>query len=145
VSETSDPVPPRLEFVARVSIPLTEPIVGSGKSVRGTRQLIPFSSGTVTGPKLSGRVLPGGADVQLLRADGVAEIDAKYLIETGRGERVFVRNAGIARGARPELYFRTTPVFETEAPELQWLMQNVFVGTGAVVAGGVQLLWFQLC
>jgi len=139
-----DPAPPGLEFVATVSIPLTEKPLGSGRSARGTRQLIAFSSGTVSGPKLSGRVLPGGADVQLIRADGIAEIDAKYLIETDRLERVFVRNAGIARGASGGLYFRTSPVFETEAADLQWLMQHVFVGTGAVVPGGVELRWFRV-
>jgi len=140
----NDPVPPGLEFVATVAIPLLEKPLGSGKSVRGTRQLIPFSSGTVTGPALSGRVLPGGADVQLIRADGVAEIDAKYLIETDRGARVFVRNCGIARGGPGGLYFRTSPTFETDAPDLQWLMQHVFVGTGAVSASGVELRWFKV-
>ncbi len=140
----SDPAAPGLEYVATVSIPLTSPPLGSGRSARGTRQLIPFERGTVTGPRLAGRVLPGGADVQLLRGDRVAEIDARYLIETERGERIFVRNAGIARSGADGLYFRTAPVFETEAADLQWLMQHVFVGTGAVVPSGVELRWYKV-
>jgi hypothetical protein len=140
----SDPAPPDLEFVAAIQIPLTQKPVGSGRSARGTRQLIPFSSGTVTGPALTGRVLPGGADVQLIRSDGIAEIDARYLIETERGARVFVRNSGIARSGAGGLYFRTSPTFETDAPELQWLMQHVFVGTGAVSATGVELRWYRV-
>jgi hypothetical protein len=139
-----DPDAPGLEYVATVSIPLTLPGSGSGKSARGTRSLIAFSSGSVQGPKLSGRVLPGGADVQLIRADGVAEIDAKYLIETERGERVFVRNVGIARGGAGGFYFRTSPAFETESADLQWLMQHVFIGTGAVTPTGVELRWWKV-
>jgi hypothetical protein len=139
-----EPVPPALEFVASVRIPLETPPIGSGKSARGRRQLIAFSSGAVTGPGLSGRVLPGGADIQLVRADGVVEIDAKYLIETGGGERVFVHNVGIARPTPEGLYFRTVPTFETESPELQWLMQSVFVGTGATIPRGVELRWFRV-
>jgi len=114
----SDPVPPGLEFVAAVAIPVLDKPLGSGKGVRGTRQLIAFPGGTVSGPGLSGRVLPGGADVQLIRGDGVAEIDAKY--------------------------FRTSPTFETDGPDLQWLMQHVFVGTGAVSGGGVELRWYKV-
>ena len=141
----SDPAPPPgLEFVAEVAIPVLEKPLGSGKSARGTRQLIAFPGGTVSGPGLSGRVLPGGADVQLLRADGVAEIDARYLIETERGARVFVRNSGIARAGAGGIYFRTSPTFETDAPDLQWLMQHVFVGTGAVSGGGVALRWYKV-
>jgi hypothetical protein len=140
----SDPVAPLLEFVASVQIPLDTPPIGSGQSARGRRQLVPFSTGIVTGPKLRGRVLPGGADVQLIRADGVAEIDAKYLIETEGGARVFVHNVGIARPGPEGLYFRTSPIFETESPELQWLMQSVFVGTGATLPRGVELRWFRV-
>jgi Protein of unknown function (DUF3237) len=140
----SDPSPPSLEFVAAVAIPVLEKPVGSGVSARGNRQLIAFPGGTVTGPGLSGRILPGGADVQLIRRDGVAEIDARYVIETERGARVFVRNAGIARAGADGLYFRTSPSFETDAPDLQWLMQHVFVGTGAVAGGGVELRWYKV-
>jgi hypothetical protein len=60
----TEPAAPGLEFVAAM----------------------PFSSGTVSGPGLAGRVLPGAADVQLVRAEGVAESDAKYLIETDAPE-----------------------------------------------------------
>lgn len=140
----SDPIAPVLQFVAAVRIPLESPPVGSGRSARGLRQLIPFSSGEVTGPRLAGRVLPGGADIQLIRPDGVAEIDARYLIETERGERVFVHNVGIARPTSEGLYFRTAPTFETESPDLQWLMQSVFVGTGATIPRGVELRWFRV-
>jgi len=141
----SRPAPPDLEFVAQVSIPLPHAPLSSGKSARGQRVLIAFDGGTVSGPGLSGRVLPGGADVQLVRADGVAEIDAKYLIETEAGARVFVRNTGIARGGPGGLYFRSSPTFETDAPELQWLMQHVFVGTAQVGAGpSIELRWFKV-
>ena len=140
----SEPAAPTLEYVATVQIPLESPALTSGRSPVGRRNLIAFSSGTVSGPKLSGRVLPGGADVQLVREDGIIEIDAKYLIETDAGDKVFVHNRGLVR-VRPEgLYFRTTPTFETESLQLQWLMQSAFVGTGAPLPRGVELRWFRV-
>ena len=144
MSPSADPAAPGLEFVATVVIPALERPVGSGKSARGTRQLIAFPGGTVSGPALAGRVLPGGADSQLIRADGVAEIDARYVVETDSGARVFVHNTGLARGGPAGLYFRTSPTFETDSPELQWLMQHVFVGTGAVAGKGVELHWWKV-
>jgi hypothetical protein len=122
------------------------------------RRVIPIVGGTVRGPALNGRVLAGGADYQVLRADGVAEIEALYFIETDAGEKVYVRNPGLAhmtpaalgqllRGeplAAADFYFRTTPSFETEAPPLQWLMRSVFVGTAVPFADRVELEWFRL-
>jgi hypothetical protein len=139
-----EPIPPTLEYVATVQIPLDSPALTSGKSALGRRNLIAFSSGTVSGPKLNGRVLPGGADIQLVRADGLIEIDAKYLIETDQGDRVFVHNAGIVRVSPEGIYFRTVPVFETESLQFQWLMQSTFLGTGAPLPRGVELRWFRV-
>jgi hypothetical protein len=128
---------PRLGDVAAVRI-LEVPPLGSGRSAR-LSPADPFASGTV--PARASAEGPGGP-MQLIRADG-AEIDA-VLIETERGERVFVHNVGIARPTAEGLYFRTAPSFETESPELQWLMQSVFVGTGATIPRGVELRWFRV-
>ena len=93
---------------------------------------------------MRGRVLPGGADWQIVRADGLGELDTRYTLETDDGKLIYVQNAGI-RHASPEVtaqlmkgepvdpslvYFRTVPKFETSAPELAWLMRSIFVGTG---------------
>ena len=93
---------------------------------------------------MKGRVLPGGADWQIVRANGVADLDTRYTLETDSGQLIYVQNSGI-RHAPPEItkrllaglpvdpaqvYFRTTPIFETSAPELEWLTRSIFVGTG---------------
>jgi len=100
--------------------------------------------GTFEGPALKGRVLPGGADWQIIQADGLSELDTRYTLETDSGDLIYVQNRGIRHAPADvmerllagepvdpaQVYFRTTPVFETAAPSLQWLTRSVFVGTG---------------
>ena len=89
-------------------------------------------------------MLPGGADWQIVRADGFTELDTRYTLETDKGQLIYVQNAGM-RHAPPDVmqkllageavdpalvYFRTVPKFETSAPELQWLTRAIFIGTG---------------
>jgi Protein of unknown function (DUF3237) len=134
---------PRLEFVARVVAEIGAPI-DSGRGPNGKRQMIPITGGSVDGPKLRGRILPGGADFQVFRSDGVVEIEARYFVETDAGERVFIHNAGIAHGIGGALYFRTSPRFETASESLRWLTQSQFVATGTPRAGAVELEFFRV-
>jgi hypothetical protein len=130
-----------LAFEARVQVGAPMEL-GSGP--RGVRRIIPILSGTFEGSGMKGRVLPGGADWQIVRANGVADLDTRYTLETDAGQLIYVQNSGI-RHAPPEVtkrllaglpvdpaqvYFRTTPIFETSAPELEWLTRSIFVGTG---------------
>jgi hypothetical protein len=55
-----------------------EAIMSLGRTPYGERRMVAITGGTVRGPKLSGRILPGGADWQLIRSDGVADISARY-------------------------------------------------------------------
>ncbi len=115
-----------------------------GQVPRGRRRVIPILGGTFEGPTIRGKVLPGGADWQIVRADGLAELDTRYALQTDSGSLIYIQNAGI-RHASPEVtkkllagepvdpsqvYFKTVPIFETAAPELQWLTRAIFVGTG---------------
>jgi hypothetical protein len=108
------------------------------------RRMVPITSGRFDGPRLRGRIVPGGADWQIVYADGFTELDSRYALETDDGQLITVRNAGVRRAApdvmsrllagQPvdpaEVYFRTVPAFETSAPSLQWLTQSIFLGTG---------------
>jgi hypothetical protein len=129
-----------------------------GDTPYGTRRMIPILSGRVSGARLSGRLLEGGVDYQLIRADGLAEIHARYIIETDAGGRVYVENTGIRHGP-PEamarlrsglpvdpavIYFRTVPRFETAAPELAWLQRSIFICAGARYPDRVQLSIFEV-
>ena len=148
---------PALELVARLQLQVGAP-VEVGPTPRGVRRLIPIVGGQVLGPRLTGSVLPGGSDVQLVRADGVAEIEARYVIELDDGARVFVHDTGVrhappqvmaalARGERVDpgaVYFRSRVSFETDAPEHVWLTRDLFVGTGARLPDRVVLAFHHV-
>jgi len=128
-------------FEARVEV---GPPVEIGQVPRGRRRIVPILSGTFEGPGIKGRVVPGGADWQIIRADGFSELDTRYTLETDKGQIIYVQNAGMRHAAPavmekllkgdavdPSLvYFRTIPTFETSAPDLQWLTRALFIGTG---------------
>ncbi|WP_278190026.1 DUF3237 family protein [Rhodococcoides fascians] len=93
---------PELIFVAHLSVTVGEPI-DVGEVVDGHRRLVPILGGTVEGPLLSGRVLPGGADHQILRTPTLTELDARYALETDAGERIAVHNIGMRSGAEEDI------------------------------------------
>jgi hypothetical protein len=75
---------PRLEFVAEARVSVDKMLV-VGDSSHGLRRIVPILGGSVEGPRLKGRVVPGGADWQFVRPDGVLELEAKYTLETHDG------------------------------------------------------------
>ncbi len=134
---------PQLEFAFEAHVKVGAPIE-IGDVSGGRRRVIPIVGGTFEGPALRGRVLDHGADWQIVRPDGLAELDTRYALETDQGGLVYVQNAGIRHAApavvrdllagRPvdpaAVYFRTVPTFETAVPELAWLTRSIFVGIG---------------
>jgi len=124
----------------------------------GHRRVVNILGGPVSGAKLNGRVLPGGADWQVIRADGVADLDARYTLETADGALIYVRNHGYRHGPAevleklslgkdvdPSLYYmRTTPLFETGDPRYAWLNRLICVGTGARRKSSVELEVFEV-
>jgi hypothetical protein len=129
-----------------------------GEAPHGRRRIIPITGGRVSGERVAGRVLPGGADWQVIRADGVAELDARYTLETDDGALVYVTNRGVRHGPAevirrlaagepvdPALYYmRTTPWFETGDARYAWLNRIVCVATGARRATAVELEVFEI-
>src|SRR5580700_2039396 len=93
----AEPSPPKLEFVfaAHVSVD-APPDLGGG--VKGGRRVIPITGGDFVGPHLRAKVLPDGADWQVLRTDGVAELEARYTLRTDDGALIYVRNLAIRHG-----------------------------------------------
>src|SRR6187200_1517985 len=137
------PQPPKLSLAMTIHVQVGPP-TELGEVPRGRRRIIPILGGTFEGPNVRGKVLPGGADWQIVRADGLAELDTRYMLQTDAGSLVYIQNAGI-RHAPPEVtkkllageavdpsqvYFKTVPTFETSAPELQWLTRAIFIGVG---------------
>ena len=127
---------------------LTSPLGGIqmlGNTPYGERRIIEILGGTVEGPRLNGKVLPGGADWQIVRTDGTIEVVARYTIRSTAGALVYVQNEGL-RVAPPEIlarmsrgepvpfdsyHFRTAPRFETAEPSLKGLERATFVGVAA--------------
>jgi len=141
-----------LEKLLRAEITLAAP-QELGDTPQGRRRIIGITGGRFSGERLSGRVLPGGADWQVIRADGVADLDARYTLETGDGALIYVRNRGYRHGPADVLkklslgeavdaslyYMRTTPSFETGDARYSWLNRMVCVATGARRAAAVEL------
>jgi hypothetical protein len=88
--------------------------------------------------------LNGGADWQILRADGVTELEAHYQFRTDDGTLIYVKNTGI-RAATPEIaarlakgekvdaneyYFRAMPKFDAPKGKYDWVNNSLFVCTG---------------
>ena len=129
-----------------------------GTSPWGRRRIIGITGGRFHGDRLRGRVLPGGADWQVIRADGVADLDARYTLETHDGALIYVRNHGYRHGppdvlARlaagddvdPALYYmRTTPLLETGDARYAWLNSIVCVARGARRAAAVALEVYEV-
>ena len=134
---------PSPDFIGQVDVTVAAPVL-VGHTPLGERRLVPILGGRLTGPRIEGEVLPGGADFQLIRPDGVAEIEARYALRLADGALVYVVNRGL-RHAAPEdmarllrgepvaperVYFRTAPAFETASPAHAWLQRSLFVGFG---------------
>src|SRR5580704_6600666 len=88
---------PRLEliFAAEVSV---GPPLDCGDVGKGARRIVPITGGEFSGPAIRGKVLPGGADWQILRGDGVSELEARYTLQTDDGALINVRNLALRHG-----------------------------------------------
>ena len=115
-----------------------------GNTPEGNRNIVPVLGGTFVGEKISGRVLPGGGDWALTRADGVLTLDVRLTIEADDGALIHCSYSGMRHGppevmARlakgesvdpSEMYFRIAPRFETADPRYAWLNRLLAVGIG---------------
>ena len=86
--------PPQLQFFARLSVQVAA-AQEVGRAPFGQRRVVPILGGEVQGDGWSGRVLPGGADFQRIAGGTLAELDARYVIETDAGDRIFVANRAV--------------------------------------------------
>lgn len=154
----SDPlVAPALRRFADLSVQVAAPIE-VGAIGHGTRRLIPILGGTCTARDWTAKVLPGGADFQLIVNERTARLEARYVLETDAGDRIYVHNDAL-RTAAPEVmarlvrgepvdpadvYFRCAPRFEVSAHSLGWMMERVFLGTGLRRPNDVVMRFFEV-
>jgi hypothetical protein len=115
-----------------------------GAVPHGARRTAVLSGGMFDGPRLRGTILPGSADWQLLRSDGVLEMDLRFTLLTDDGALISMTSFGLRHGP-PEViaaigrgetvdpatyYFRTMPRFETAHAAYSFLNRIVAVASG---------------
>lgn len=136
-------IAPELQFAFGIEVEVGTPL-DFGQTQNGHRRVVQIKGGRVVGPRLQGRLLEGGADWQILRPDGTAELDARYTIQCDDGALIYVVNRGLRHGPVDVLarlnrgeavdpasyYFRSAATFETSATEHAWLTRAVVVGSG---------------
>lgn len=131
---------PSLEKAFTIEVQVKKPIVVGQDNCVGRRQLIELTEGIVKG-RVNGKVLPGGVDSQIIRPDGLCELEARYGVVLEDGESFYIENKGIRR-VEPEyaakaaageiidpqyVYFATVPQFEIYSEKLKWLKENIFI------------------
>lgn len=134
---------PRLEFVFAAHVTVGEPL-DIGDVGKGGRRIVPITGGQFFGPAMRGVVLGGGADWQVIRGDGAAELEARYTLRSDDGGLISVRNMALRHGppaimarlaaghaaAPGSYYFRGATFFETSAERYAWLNRHIVVCTG---------------
>jgi hypothetical protein len=135
------PDAPILEFVCELKVLIDKALV-VGETAHGTRRVVPIKGGTFKGPKMKGEIINGGADWQVVRADGVTEVEAHYDLRTDDSTIIYIKNVGlrvatpevaarIAKGEKvspTEYYFRAVPKFEApKNSKYDWLNNAIFI------------------
>ncbi|MFJ8128704.1 DUF3237 domain-containing protein [Streptomyces hydrogenans] len=148
---------PALDFAFEVRAFLA-PSVHIGHGAGETATYVPVTGGTVEGPRLRGVVLPGGGDWCDRRGD-VYQLDARYLLQADDGAVIGITNRGYYHEDDPTspaqydgalqvseagVYYRTSPVFRTDAPAHLWLARTVFVGLARGDDSEVALRFYSL-
>jgi hypothetical protein len=148
---------PELEFIFGAQVTV-DPPQDLGAFNKGQRRVVPITGGTFAGPDMRGTVLPGGADWQLIRHDGVAELDARYTLQTDDGVAIHVHNRALRHGppevmqallaGRPvepgSYYFRGVTSFTTDAEPYAWLGRHIIVCTAVREPANVKLSFYKV-
>ena len=145
------------EYLCDLKVDVGE-IVTMGPGPLGERRIVAILGGTFEGPGMRGTVLPGGNDWQIVRADGVLDLDARYALKDESGAVVRVVSQGYRHGppevlaslARGEsvdpakYFFRSVLRFETGSADLAWLNKTIAVATAERKARQVLLTAYKL-
>jgi hypothetical protein len=148
---------PKLDFIFAAQVAVDPPL-DLGDVGKGGRRIVPITGGDFAGPQMRGKVLPGGADWQILRGDGVAELEARYTLRTDDGALIYVRNHALRHGpadvmaalaaGRPvdpsRYYFRGAAFLETSAARYAWISKCIVVCSAEREPASVKLKFYQM-
>ncbi len=134
-------IAPELSFLAKVSVHFGR-IDYVGETPDGVRMDFYADKGSVSGPAMSGTVLPGAADHMNIRPDGVGLIHVRALIATTDGAKLEVEDTGVVDFG-PEGYAKArghklpsqsplviSPRIVTGHPRYLWLNRLQCLGVG---------------
>jgi uncharacterized protein DUF3237 len=105
-----------------------------GTTPEGKRVTFPIIGGEFEGERLRGKVLAGGSDWTIARADGAVDLDLRTTLEAEDGALIHITFTGLRDDAHS--YFHTLPRFETAAPKYAFLNRLLAVGTGEIHPDG---------
>jgi hypothetical protein len=156
---------PRLEPVMQLTVHVAQP-VEAGQVIHtlgeGRRRIIPITGGRVQGmargQSMTGEILPGGADFQLVTSPTAAQLDARYILRLTDGSHIYVTNQAVRTGSPQDIaalvrgesvpperiYFRCAPRFEVERADLAWMTQTLFIGTGARFPDRLEMVFYEV-
>ena len=120
------------------------PVENIGATPLGQRSIHIVTGGTFEGPRLRGKVRPGGGDWLLTLPNGANELDVRLTLQADDGALIYMSYRGVLDVAPEvagrvmrgdsvdpgEFYFRTTPRLETGAEPYAWLNKLICVGAG---------------
>lgn len=138
-------VAPKLELAFEEVVTLDKTVT-VGDTALGHRQFVPITGGIVSGPRLKGKVLPGGWDWQLLLPNGCMSLSADYMLQAEDGTIIHVSNKGMLCGGNGKRVF-TRPVFEAPKGTYEWLTTGTFLGVlsgaGDAAHPAVRITFYQ--
>jgi hypothetical protein len=149
---------PEIKTEFLFTIGLEVQVFSLGNTPYGGRRIFRFDTGSFEGPKLKGRVLPGGGGWSLVRRDNVLEIEVGLTLDTDDKEQICMTWKGLRHGPKEVIdrlnrgeivdpasyYFRATPYFETSSEKYGWLNRICSIATGSRTANGRTLQVFQV-
>ncbi len=151
-----DDAAPRLSLAFSLEAEIG-PAVEFGQTGGGLRRMVPILGGRITG-RLEAEVIPGGADWQTIRPNGVTDLWARYALRAADGAAIMITNHGVRRASAEvsarlaagdrvdpsEYYFRSSPAFETGSPVHAWLTEAMFIGVGERWPDKVRLKVYEI-
>ena len=119
-------------------------MINTGPSHLGSRVVASITGGTFEGERLKGKILPGGGDWLLFRADEVTQLDVRLTLQTDDGAAIYMFYRGCRHGSvdtlqrlangeevdPSEYYQRAAPFYETGDDRYAWLTRTISVATG---------------
>ncbi len=134
-------------FVMRLDV---RPLQIVGATPGGFRRMGVVPGGVFEGERLSGVVLDGASDWQIVRGDGATTLNVRLVLKTSDDAMIGMTYHGLRHGPRDVIerlekgeavdpasyYFRINPMFETAAPTYDWINRILAIGVGYRRADG---------